>query len=398
MCMCFGSWAQGSDVTVAVPTPGEATEPSKLPAEDLPGSPLADGLSFDALRDVLKALLYEKNFPTRGAREIGIFRQAAPAVVLIKTREGSGSGIILKNGLILTNRHVVEGVGKVQIFFKPTHSDNGNTETLTSEGLVKFVDVKRDLAIIAPESLPSNATALNISNSDNFDVGQDVFAIGHPMGYTWTFTQGIISGIRTIDNDAQHYTAIQTQTPINPGNSGGPLLNSDLEVVGINTWAVNFSSVKKEQIGGEEATLARPAQGLNFAVSAPDLRSFVSDAMSGKLSTLALQLPSARSGCAGKTLFDGRAKRNDAALKIFSLGCDGFADAWEIFPDDKSKPVEYHLDTDHSSKSNIVVYTDPKTGQWSYSLWDFFRDQTFAVVGHHDTGKIQPTRFDFTRM
>jgi S1-C subfamily serine protease len=49
----------------------------------------------------------------RGAREVAIFRQAAPAVVLLKTKDGSGSGVILENGSVLTNRHVVEGIGAV---------------------------------------------------------------------------------------------------------------------------------------------------------------------------------------------------------------------------------------------------------------------------------------------
>jgi S1-C subfamily serine protease len=104
---------------------------------------------------------------TRGAREVAVFRKAAPAVVLIKTKEGLGSGIILKSGLILTNRHVVEGFGSVQIFFKP--GENSNSAE-TRPGIVKFVDIKRDLAIITPDSLPANSKILDISPSDEFDV------------------------------------------------------------------------------------------------------------------------------------------------------------------------------------------------------------------------------------
>lgn len=364
---------------------------------DFPGSPLLDGMSFDTLTDLIKALLTEEKPPTRGAREIAIFRQAAPAVVLLKTKEASGSGIILQNGLVLTNRHIVAGIGAVQIFFKPDHLNQGELGAETRLGRVKVVDPQRDLALIAAESLPVNYKSLKISPRDDFDVGTDVYAIGHPLGYSWTFTQGIISGVRTIDTDGQHYTAIQTQTPINPGNSGGPLLNSELEVIGINTWICDISTITKKQVGGENITIVRPAQGLNFAVSARDLRNFVSDFESGKISNLPLQIPKTPSGCSGQIVFNGRTSSNDAWLKAFSLKCDNQSDAWELFPDDKSKPIEFHLDPDRTGKSSIVVFANRQTGKWESSLWDFFRDQTFAVMGRHDDGKLQPTRFEYTR-
>jgi hypothetical protein len=143
--------------------------------------------------------------------------------------------------------------------------------------------------------------------------------------------------------------------------------------------------------------IARPAQGLNFAVSAHDLRGFVSDVANGKFSNLALQMPSTPPGCSGQIVFNGRTKLNDAGLKAFSLKCDNQADAWELFPDDKSKPIEFHLDPDRSGKSSIIVFSNTRTGKWDFSLWDFFRDQSFAVIGRHDDGRIQPSRFEFAR-
>jgi hypothetical protein len=136
---------------------------------------------------------------------------------------------------------------------------------------------------------------------------------------------------------------------------------------------------------------------LNFAVSAHDLRGFIDDVGSGRISNLTLQIPKAPMGCLGKPVFNGRTKANDADVKTFSLKCDNQADAWELFPDDKSKLIEYHLDPDRSGKSSIVVLANPLTRKWVTSLWDFFRDQTFAVIGRHDDGKIQPTRFEFAR-
>jgi S1-C subfamily serine protease len=373
-------------------------EGGKLPASteaDLPETPLPGGMSLQALGSLIKVMASQDKIVVRGSQEIGIYRQAAPAVVLLRTKEGSGSGVILENGLILTNRHVVEGVGAVEIFFKPIDLTKATSGIDLRGGTVRAVDPQRDLAVIAPSSLPANFRFLKIAVRDDYEVGSDVYAMGHPLGYSWTFTQGIISGLRAIDTEGEHYTAIQTQTPINPGNSGGPLLNARIEVVGVNTWARNL--VQKTKVGGQEVEIARPTQGLNFAVSARDLRDFLSDISNGKFLNLTLQIPSPSTGCPGQALVDGRAKSNDARLKTFSLRCDNIADAWQVFPDDRSRPTQFHFDPDRTGKSSIVVFSDVKTGKWQTSYWDFFRDRTFAVVGRHEDGKIKPTRFEFAR-
>jgi S1-C subfamily serine protease len=296
----------------------------------------------------------------------------------------------------LTNRHVVEGVGTVQIFFKPIDMAQSAQSTEFRIGRVSFVDKSRDLALVTPSDMPPSFKYLKIATHDDLEVGADVFAIGHPLGYSWTFTQGVVSGIRKIDSDNQGYTAIQTQTPINPGNSGGPLLNVNAEVVGINTWVRDISSVKKVDVAGEAVVLARPAQGLNFAVSATDIRAFLADVQNGKIANLPLEIPGVP-GCTWQLMFNGRTKTDDAGLKTFSSRCDRKVDAWEIIPDKRSEPVQLHFDIARSGKSTVVVLSNATTRKWETSLWDFFRDDTFAVVGHHDDGKIQPTRFEFIR-
>jgi hypothetical protein len=325
---------------------------------------------------------------------VKIYREAAPAVVLLVTKDASGSGVVLQSGMIITNRHVVEGVGTLQVFFKPEASQSTNGAP-SSEGSVKLVDPSRDLALVELAHPPSDMKFLRIAQSDDLEVGSDVYAIGHPLGYTWTFTQGVVSGVREIKDNGQNYTAIQTQTPINPGNSGGPLLNSSGEVVGINTWIRDISDVNKVEVSGQNVTVARPAQGLNFAVSAKDIRNFLSDVATGKISNMTLKLPDPPAGCSWQTKFSGRTKENNADLRTFSSKCDDVSDAWEIFPDDKSKAVELYIDAKRAGKSSIVVYSDPNTGKWKSSLWDFYQDQSFAVIGYHDDGDIKPSRFAF---
>jgi hypothetical protein len=73
-------------------------------------------------------------------------------------------------------------------------------------------------------------------------------------------------------------------------------------------------------------------------------------------------------------------------------------DAWQVFPDSKSQPIQFHFDPERIGKSSIIVRSSLATGKWETSYWDFFRDQTFAVLGHHDDGKINPTRFEFSHL
>jgi hypothetical protein len=170
-----------------------------------------------------------------------------------------------------------------------------------------------------------------------------------------------------------------------------------MEVLAINTWARDISSFEKKPMSGQEVTIARPAQGLNFAVSATDVSAFLNDVSTRKIGNLSLQMPAPTPGCAGQEMFDGRTKPNDAKLKVYSLRCDNVADAWYVTPDDKTKPVRFAFDPERSGKISIIVLSDPKTGKWATSLWDLFCDETYAVIGRHDDGQLRPTRFEFAR-
>jgi S1-C subfamily serine protease len=138
---------------------------------------------------------------------------------------GLGSGaIISKEGHILTNFHVIDGVAEVQIIT----DDNKKYP-------VKFLGANpgRDIALLKIEGNRKDFPPLKFANSDEARVGQIVFAVGNPFGLSGTVTQGIISARDRHLSDSQ-MDYLQTDTVINPGNSGGPLVNIKGEIIGVN--------------------------------------------------------------------------------------------------------------------------------------------------------------------
>jgi len=144
--------------------------------------------------------------------------------------QGIGSGFVIKDtGEILTNNHVVSGTAP-QL-----------TVTLADKKVYKAKilgrDTRNDLALIKIEA-PRKLPFLHLGDSDNLVVGQKVLAIGNPFGLEGTLTTGIVSSLgRAIEAEEglRLEGMIQTDAAINPGNSGGPLLDSHLNVIGINT-------------------------------------------------------------------------------------------------------------------------------------------------------------------
>jgi serine protease Do len=141
---------------------------------------------------------------------------------------GMGTGVIIdRRGYIITNLHVVEDVGRIEV----TLSDG-------STAIAKLLnyDPETDLALIkipAVKELPT----IQFGTSSDLMRGETVVAIGNPFGYQNTVTQGIISALHRdipVNGTQEYKDLIQTNADINPGNSGGPLLNLDGDVIGIN--------------------------------------------------------------------------------------------------------------------------------------------------------------------
>jgi serine protease Do len=182
-------------------------------------------------------------------------RKVKSSVVAIKcpgtnaAKGPAGTGVIIdERGYIITNRHVVAGADKIIVRFVD--------ETELQATLV-LADPNTDLAILKVESA-RKLPYLELAPSGDLEVGEDVIAIGHPYGYSYTVSKGIVSALgRKIElpNGMTLKGLIQTTAPINPGNSGGPLLNINGEFIGINTalrdgaqniaFAINTDAIKR---------------------------------------------------------------------------------------------------------------------------------------------------------
>lgn len=139
---------------------------------------------------------------------------------------GLGSGVIVeKSGYIITSNHVVQGSEEIIVRL---------SDKRQFKGKIVGLDPKTDLAVIKING--SNLPVLHLGNSDKLKVGERVLAIGNPFGLNQTVTSGIVSATGRADvGIAAYEDFIQTDAAINPGNSGGALVNSQGELVGINT-------------------------------------------------------------------------------------------------------------------------------------------------------------------
>ena len=189
-------------------------------------------------------------------QNIAVYKKALPSVVNITSTEvrydffygpvpqtGQGSGFVLnKDGLILTNNHVIENGQRVEVTLYDKHKYKATVVT---------ADKGHDLALLKIDA-PNLVPVTLAETSTGLMVGQRVYAIGNPFGLSGTMTRGIISAIRSVrspENGNPIEDAIQTDASVNPGNSGGPLLNSRAEVIGINTMIASNGADQSSGIG-----------------------------------------------------------------------------------------------------------------------------------------------------
>ena len=148
---------------------------------------------------------------------------------------GIGSGVvIIDNGTILTNLHVVSGAKKIRVTF---------FDGSESEAVVLNTQPENDLAVLRARTIPDDLEAATMRSTADLSPGDEVIAVGYPFGIGPSVSSGIVSGLkrqfRSPDGQQMLTNLIQFDAAANPGNSGGPLVTMDGEVVGIVTAILN---------------------------------------------------------------------------------------------------------------------------------------------------------------
>jgi putative serine protease PepD len=186
--------------------------------------------------------------PRKGQTRAGaIYEAASPAVVSVRTSQGSGTGFLAgTDGTVVTNDHVVGNAQRVIVRFG---RDGGSIDAD-----VLGTDPSSDLAVLSipKKDIPKGVKPLQFADSRNVRVGDMVIAIGNPFDLDRTATEGIVSALGRDIEAPNHYTinnVIQTDAPINPGNSGGPLLDDSAHVIGVNSQIATAGSQGNVGIG-----------------------------------------------------------------------------------------------------------------------------------------------------
>src|SRR6266545_3570062 len=198
------------------------------------------------------------------ARQVYDASKNAVTYILADTPQGQATGsgfVVSKDGLIVTNEHVVDGASQVQV--KIGTSDQAQDATVVG------ADPSRDLALLKVDG--HDLPTLSLGDSSQVSVGDPTYAIGNPFGLDHTLTTGIVSALQRslqAPDGAKISGAIQTDAALNPGNSGGPLLDADGKVIGVNSQIQTGSSNGAE--GGNV--------GIGFAIPASTVKSFIDEA------------------------------------------------------------------------------------------------------------------------
>ena len=166
------------------------------------------------------------------------------------TAKASGSGIIIsEDGYILTNNHIVSSTSESNNAFYEVGKANKVTVKLYNddteyEAQIIGTDSQTDLAVIKIDK--TGLTPAELGDSDSVQVGEFAMAIGNPLGLDNSVTAGIVSAVNreVTDSDGNKYLAIQTDAAINAGNSGGALVNSQGQVIGVNTLKLSGEDIE----------------------------------------------------------------------------------------------------------------------------------------------------------
>ncbi len=193
------------------------------------------------------------NLPDRNPKDLA--KRFGSAVIMVSTPSGLGSGFIIHpDGYAITNAHVIQKETRL----KATVYEQGELDfrkVIIDDVEIIAVNHHVDLALIKiPQKDGKPFPFVYLQDTEQLAAGQDVFAIGNPLGLERTLSRGVVS---TTQRNFEGLTYIQTDTQINPGNSGGPLFNLKGEVIGVTNMGIPMG------------------EGLNFAIPMRYVRDFI---------------------------------------------------------------------------------------------------------------------------
>ena len=313
-----------------------------------------------------------------------LYKKCAPGTVLLVSidAESIGSGsIINSDGEIITNWHVVEGQDKMLVWFydenTPSLKDLDPDKVAIAN--VIAIDKSRDLALLTFTKKKDNLKPLEFGNDYQIQVAQDVFAIGHPESYLWSFNYGVISRLPTdeewyYDNKTNFKAdVIQTQTPTNPGNSGGPLFNDKGQLIGINSYSSS-------------------GEGLNFAIRLREVKNFITEVKQGKYQYIATEAKTKDKREIEWVPLDSNGNGIIDSYTCDSQG-DGFYDVAQVDKNEDGIINYYILDVNHDGEIDVYIYDRDGNGAFEYFEIDDDYNGTFETVAIDTDGDSIPDSF-----
>ena len=326
----------------------------------------------------------------KGAPE-EIFEKYANSVVYIENQKdrGTGSGFFINHkGLkIITNWHVVETAKNVTICLR-TEDLNKVCDTDYYTGKVIKKNKQKDLAMIEVKGLPSSIKPVVYGKYKDVKIGQTAFAIGHPEGLVWTFTNGMISQKRpehkwSYKTSRHKAKTIQIQVPINPGNSGGPLFNKDQKLIGVNTFTSE-------------------GENLNFAIAVDDLIEFINEVEQKDIDSKYIQKKKK-----GNTWIQKKSDKNKNSgiskkypnAKEADLNKNGITDAWLLDENNDGNNEKVLMDFNEDGIIEAVAFDENENKNYEIIVFDDDLDGNpdRAEYDENDDGTMDVIAYDYNQ-
>jgi len=327
-----------------------------------------------------QSLKKKKKIKFRGNAKT-IYKNHANSVLFLynpkKGKESLGAGFLVdQSGVILTNWHVTNGAKEILVWALPKDGAV-ETEALFKDmvyysGSVLAENKGQDLALVKVSGLEPRVKSVELGSNSDVDIGDTVYAIGHPSGLPWSFTLGTVSQIRKNkkwtygegdEEKSDHLaTVIQTQTPISPGNSGGPLFVDSGKIIGINTWGAD-------------------GQNLNFAVAVDHAKEFIK----------------ANPNITKVNTVDAVIKKDYPNAKTDDYNKNGVIDTWYV-DDDKNGKIDLgFIDDDENGFVEGTLIDKDEDGVWELLVLDNNENgkSDLAYLDEDNDGKFDVKAHDY---